>query len=197
MFWLAVISSERKLKDSGDSELMIAAQDGNAMAFKVLVERYKKKAYYVALGLVGYSDEAYDLSQEAFIRIYQAKRRYDRKRPFFSWFYAILSNLAKNHLKKRSVRAEYARQVKDEHDPRLNCSAAPDIIIESDETKEAVWAAIEKLSYDHREIIILRHFEDMSYEDIAGLLGIPAGSVMSRLYYARKKLREILGDEYE
>ena len=60
-----------------------------------------------------------------------------------------------------------------------------------------VWAAIEKLSYEHREIIILRHFEDLSYEEIAKLLGIAVGSVMSRLYYARKNLKNLLGDVYE
>ena len=157
----------------------------------------KKKAYYIALGLVGDSDEAYDLSQEAFIRIYNARKRYDRKRPFFSWFYAILSNLAKNHIKKKSVRAEYARQIKDEHNPAQDFSSSPDVIVEADETKKEVWAAIEKLSYDHREIIILRHFQDLPYDEIAKLLDIPTGSVMSRLYYARKKLREVLGDDYE
>lgn len=182
---------------SDDSELMTALQKGNKMAFNVLVERYKKKAYYIALGLVGDPDEAYDLSQEAFIRVYNARKRFDRKRPFFSWFYAILSNLAKNHIKKRAVRTEYARQVKDEHNPTQGDVDSPDLIIEADETKREVWAAIEKLSYDHREIIILRHFEDMSYDEIAKMLDIPTGSVMSRLYYARKKIREILGEDYE
>jgi RNA polymerase sigma-70 factor (ECF subfamily) len=197
MFWIAVIPSREKLTESSDSELMMAVQDGKKLAFNVLVERYKKKAYYIALGLVGDSDEAYDLSQEAFIRVYNARKRYDRKRPFFSWFYAILSNLAKNQIKKKSVRAEYARQVKNEHNPTQDFSSSPDVIVEADETKKQVWAAIEKLSYDHREIIILRHFQDLPYDEIAKLLDIPTGSVMSRLYYARKKLREVLGDNYE
>ena len=197
MIWLAVISGRDKLSEESDSELMSALQRGNIVAFNVLVERYKKKAYYIALGLVGDSDEAYDLSQETFIRIYNARKRYDKQRPFFSWFYAILSNLAKNYIKKRSVRSDYARQVKDEYDPKQYHSSSPDVIVEADETKREVWAAIEKLSYDHREIIILRHFQDMPYEEIAATLGIPTGSVMSRLYYARKKLREVLGNDYE
>lgn len=197
MMWLAVITGRDKLREKDDSELMSALQRGNVTAFNMLVERYKKKAYYIALGLVGDPDEAYDLSQEAFIRVYNARKRYDRTRPFFSWFYAILSNLAKNHIKKRSVRSDYARQVRDEYDPRQEHSSAPDVIVEADETKREVWMAIEKLSYDHREIIILRHFEDMPYDEIAATLSIPIGSVMSRLYYARKKLREALGDDYE
>jgi len=196
MFWIAVVQGRKKEFGSDDSELMIAVQNGNKKAFNVLVERYKKKAYYIALGLIGDSDEAYDLSQDAFIRVYNARKRFDRKRPFFSWFYAILSNLAKNHLKKKSVRAEHARQVRDGYDPSLHCSSPPDLLVEADETRKEVWAAIDRLSYDHREIIILRHFQDMPYEEIAGLLGIPTGSVMSRLYYARKKLREALGEDY-
>jgi len=197
MFWCAVLSEEKMFAVADDSELMIAVKKGNPKAFRVLVERYKKKAYFIALGLVGDSDDAYDLSQEAFIRVYNARKRFDSGKSFFSWFYTILSNLSKNQIKKRSVRSDYSRQAKEEYDPQLDNSAAPDVIIEADESKTAVWAAIEKLSYDHREVIVLRHFEDMSYEEIAGLLDVPVGSVMSRLYYARKKLREMLGDDYE
>lgn len=180
-----------------DAQLMTAVQRGDPAAFRILVEKYKRRAYFLAVKLVGDSADASDLSQEAFIRVYNARRRYDRDRPFFSWFYAILSNLAKNHLRKRSVRSEYAAQMRSAADQALDERGAPDCIVEADETRRALWAAIEKLSFDHREIIILRHFEDMPYEDIAKLLGIPVGSVMSRLYYARKKLRELLGEAYE
>ena len=194
---MAVIGGDKECTGVDDAQLMAAVQHGDPAAFRILVEKYKRRAYYLALKLVGDSDDAYDLSQEAFIRVYNARRRYDRGRPFYAWFYAILSNLAKNHLKKRSVRFEYAAQIRGESDQALDDSGAPDCIVEADEARKALWAAIEKLSYDHREIIILRHFEDMPYEDIAKLLGIPVGSVMSRLYYARKKLRELLGEAYE
>jgi len=180
-----------------DAQVMVDVQQGNPAAFRILVERYKKRAYYLALKLVGDPDDAYDLSQEAFIRVYNARRRYDRSRPFYAWFYAILSNLAKNQVKKRAVRSEYAAQVRGAGGTQLDERESPHFIIEADETRKAVWAAIEKLSYEHREIIVLRHFEDMSYDGIANLLGIPLGSVMSRLYYARKRLRELLGDTHE
>jgi RNA polymerase sigma-70 factor (ECF subfamily) len=197
MLWLPVIKSEKALEESDDSFLMAETQAGNQVAFKLLVDRYKQKAYYIALGLVGDHDDASDLSQEAFIRIYNARKSYDRSRPFFSWFFTILSNLARNHLKKRVVRQEFARHARDEYDPKQNSPTAPDVFIEANETRTAVWAAIDKLSFDHREVIILRHFEDMPYDEIARLLDIPIGSVMSRLYYARKKLRELLGDEFK
>lgn len=193
-----VMRTEKELTGLDDAHLMAAVSGGDTAAFRILVERYKRKAYYVALKLVGDSDDAYDLSQEAFIRVYKARRRYDGSRPFYTWFYAILSNLAKNHLKKRFVRSRYAARVKRESDPgRGDPSRSPDFLVAADEVRQAVWAAIEKLSYEQREIIILRHFEDMSYEEMAKLLEIPLGSVMSRLYYARKKLRELLGEAYE
>jgi RNA polymerase sigma-70 factor (ECF subfamily) len=193
----AVQGGVEELTGLDDSQLMVAVQQGNPMAFRVLVERYKKKAYYTALKLVGDPDDAYDISQEAFIRVYSARRRYDVIHPFYAWFYAILRNLARNHLRKRSIRLEYAVRTRRIRKQNLEVSDSPECIAEADEAKKAVWAAIEKLSYEHREIIMLRHFEDMSYEEIAKLLGIAVGSVMSRLYYARKRLRDLLGEEYE
>jgi RNA polymerase sigma-70 factor (ECF subfamily) len=197
MIFLTVIENDKELAGLDDAQVMVDVQQGNPAAFRILVERYKKRAYYLALKLVGDPDDAYDLSQEAFIRVYNARRRYDRSRPFYAWFYAILSNLAKNQVKKRAVRSEYAAQVRGAGGTQLDERESPHFIIEADETRKAVWAAIEKLSYEHREIIVLRHFEDMSYDGIANLLGIPLGSVMSRLYYARKRLRELLGDTHE
>ena len=196
MLLLAVIGGIKELIGLDDAQLMDSVQQGNPMAFRVLVERYKKRAYFTALKLVGDPDDAYDLSQEAFIRVYNARRRYDKSHPFYAWFYTILRNLARNHLRKRLVRQEHASRIRRMRKRNVEVSESPECIVEANETKKVVWAALEKLSYEHREIIILRHFEDMSYEEIANLLGIAVGSVMSRLYYARKRLRDLLGEEY-
>jgi len=175
-----------------DERLLEMTNAGDLHAFEALVERYKKKAYFLALRLVGDSAEAWDISQEAFIRVYRARSRYDG-RPFFAWFDTIVAKLAKNYIKRGKVRENYrdtklAEKVSGEHTSEAN----PELLMEDDETKRKVWEAIEKLSFEHREIIVLRHFEDKSYEEIAEAVGIPVGSVMSRLYYARKKLRELL-----
>ena len=197
MILIAVIRDAKELTGLDDTQLMIEVQQGSPLAFKALVDRHKKKAYYTALKLVGDPDDAYDLSQEAFIRVYNARSRYDGTHPFYAWFYTIIRNLARNYLRKRHVRYEYAIQTKQSHNENFQASDSPECIVEADEAKKAIWAAIDKLSYDHREIIILRHFEDMSYEEIAEILGLAVGSVMSRLYYARKKLRDLLGEKYE
>jgi RNA polymerase sigma-70 factor, ECF subfamily len=182
-----------------DEKLLEMTKTGDMNAFETLVERYKKKAYYIALRLVGDPADAKDISQDAFIRIYRARKKYDSNKSFFSWFYTILSNLARNHLKKGKVRAQYKKSVQDEHqaDKGDISVPSPDVLMEADQNKQLVWSAIEKLSFEHREIIVLRHFEDLSYEEIATAIGIPTGSVMSRLYYARLKLKEIIGEPGE
>lgn len=181
-------------KAMDDAALAALMQQGDMCAFEALVERHRKKAFYLALGLVGNPDDAADVSQEAFIRVYRAARRFDTTKDFFTWFYVILSNLARNRIKKRQVRTTYARQ--EQSDGELirhrQTRNNPELLLEADETKKQVWEAIGALPYNFREIIILRHFEDLTYDEIARLLNIPVGSVMSRLYYARLKLKQIL-----
>lgn len=182
-------------KDMADSALLSLVQQGDMKAFETLVERHRHRAVAVAVKLVGDPDEAADISQEAFIRVYRAVKRFDTRKEFFNWFYVILSNLARNRLKKRKVRTTFAReqQADNEGIKYRQTRDAPDLLVESTETRLRVWAAIEQLPFNFKEIIVLRHFEDLSYEEISKLLNIPLGSVMSRLYYARLKLKQILG----
>lgn len=188
-----------RYKSCDDSALLTLIQQGDMQAFEALVERHRQRAVGVALKLVGDKDEAADISQEAFIRVYRAVKRFDTQKEFFSWFYVILSNLARNRLKKRKVRTKYAREQQADTESILHSQtrSTPDTLMEADETKQRVWQAVEQLPFNFREIIVLRHFEDLSYEEIAKLLNIPIGSVMSRLYYARLKLKDILGSDDE
>ena len=90
------------MKDD-DAVLMHQLKRGRVKALSGLVEKYKKQAYYLALGMVGNSDDAFDISQEAFLRVYQSARTFDDKQPFFPWFYAIVANFCRNLLKKRQT----------------------------------------------------------------------------------------------
>jgi len=175
-----------------DAELLAACARGRTRAFHQLVEKYKRRAYYIALGLVGSSEDAWDLSQEAFVRIWKGRKSFDPSRPFWPWFYAILANLCKNCLRDRDVRVRHADGIRRMEEGRQDDVGNPEAVLLETETQQEVWAAIEQLPFKFREIIVLRHFQDMAYEDIARQLGIPEGSVMSRLFYARKKLREFL-----
>lgn len=177
--------------------VMERCRRGSKEAFESVVRRYMKDAYFIALGLVGNREDALDISQEAFIRAYCNMSRFNPRWGFFPWFYQILRNLCFNHLRKR--RAEQGRSLEEfggrEPITDANDRFAPEAVAERNETKDRVWKAIGKLDDKHREVIILRHFQHLSYEQIAKNLFCNKGTVMSRLYYAHKKLKEILDSE--
>jgi RNA polymerase sigma-70 factor (ECF subfamily) len=166
---------------------------GSSGAFEVFVNRYMKDAYFIALGLVGNREDAMDLSQEAFIRAYRNIKHLKPDRRFFPWFYQILKNLCISHLRKRRYRQ--TSSLDGENCPEVAATAdcfSPEVVARRNELKDKVWQAIGKLDDKHREVIILRHFQNMSYQQIAEALYCNKGTVTSRLYYARKKLEELL-----
>ncbi|MHC4645810.1 MAG: RNA polymerase sigma factor [Planctomycetota bacterium] len=170
---------------------------GSKRAFEVIVRRYMKDAYFIALGLVGNRDDAMDLSQEAFARAYRNLKHFNKDGHFFPWFYRILRNVCFSHLRKR--RNERQHLVTDHDGEGIadypGDDFTPEVVAERNETKDRLWAAIGRLDEKHREVIILRHFRNLSYEQIAETLMCNKGTVTSRLYYARKKLKEILERE--
>jgi len=178
-------------------EEMIAMQRcrrGSKEAFEVFVRKYMKQAYFIALGLVGNREDALDLSQEAFVRAYRNIKHVKSDRRFFPWFYQILKNLCVSHLRRRRYRQASSLDADD--CPEVAAAEdhfSPEVVVGRDEAKNRVWQAIGKLDEKHREVIILRHFQGMSYEQIAEALFCNKGTVTSRLYYARKRLKELLG----
>lgn len=177
--------------------LVLRAQSGDRQAFGELVSRYMRRAYYVALGLVGSHEDALDLSQEAFIRAYRARASIDPDRPFYAWLYQIVRRLCFNHIRDRRTR----RRKLEEATPWLAdvvgttaASTDPARFTERAELRALLEAAIELLPEREREVLVLREFEGLKYREIADLLGIPIGTVMSRLYTARRNLAEQLGE---
>lgn len=179
-------------KDLSDNALVLQTLDGRVKSFKVLVERHQRGAFLFANSMVGNNDDALDLSQEAFIRAFKNLNRFNPIYQFKTWFFQILSNLCKNHLRQRKSRENVVTSSEMTEIAAAPAKARPDVIFEQTETQKAVWDGIYDLPEKFKEIIVLNHFQDMSYDQIAGVLEIPRGSVMSRLYYARLKLREIL-----
>ncbi len=157
--------------------------------FGTLVKQNMNRAYFTALGFVGSHDAALDLSQEAFIKAYKNFTKFDRKKKFFTWYYSILKNLCLNYIRDKKKRKEnHFIEIENENLNADNVSEK----IESAEILSLMEKAIEELTFEEREVIILREFEGHSYKEISELLNIPIGSVMSRLFYARKKLAEKL-----
>lgn len=175
---------------------MRRCRGGSREAFEVFVNKYMKDAYFIALGLVGNREDALDLSQEAFVRAYRNIKQVKPGRGFFPWFYQILKNLCISHLRKRRYRR--ASSLDAEDCPEVAATDdifSPDVVVDRNEVKNQVWEAIGKLDDKHREVIVLRHFRHMSYEQIAEALFCNKGTVTSRLYYARKRLKELLSNE--
>jgi RNA polymerase sigma-70 factor (ECF subfamily) len=159
----------------------------NTKEFEVLVKDNMKRAYFSALGFLGSHDAAMDVSQEAFIRAYHNFNKYDEKRNFFTWYYKILRNLCLNFIRDNNNRKEeFFLEHKKYEDSHNN----PEQNLEKKEESEMLHVAINQLETEEREIIILREFEGYSYEQISEMLSLPAGTVMSRLYYTRKKLAD-------
>ena len=177
-----------------DRELVLRAQSGDREAFGQLVERYMRRAYFAALGLVGRHEDALDLSQEAFARAYRARRSIDPDRPFFAWFYQILRRLCFNHTRDRRSRRRALDAARHwiELEMADRSSPDPDRAVEREQAGRRVRAAIGSLPERDREVLVLKEFEGLRYREIAELVGIPEGTVMSRLYAARRRLAQAM-----
>jgi RNA polymerase sigma-70 factor (ECF subfamily) len=174
-----------------EAATVTAAQRGDRAAFGRLVRTYQRRAYAAAYDLVRNRDDALDLAQESFARAYRAMGRFDTQMPFYPWLYRIIRNTCLNHLKKRQRHGETSLDglMESGFDAR-DQGRTPTHQAELEDLRRAVQEAMTHLNPEHREILRLRHFLEMSYHEIAQYLGIPAGTVMSRLYAARQSLRQ-------
>ena len=181
-----IVSSraEMRVKDkrvASQAEILNLVKKGNKEAYGIIVKNYMQHAYYIALGLVHNHQDALDLSQEAFIKAFRNLKKFDLNKPFFPWFYRILRNLCLDHLKRNSPRLLPLEEVEDSS--RRS---------ENPEMKEALAKGLAQLPFEQREVIILRYFRQLSYREMAEILGRPVGTIMSSLYYAKKRLKRIL-----
>jgi len=172
-----------------DRRIVDTLTDNRKRGMDLLAKTYYRKAYGLALGMIGNRDDALDVTQETFIRIQRSFDQFDRTRDFFPWFYTILSNLCKTALSRRGKAA--SREV-DFDSLQLTTTAKenPETEMLMKEQLTHLRRALAALSFEDREIITLKTFHEFSYDQIAKTLEIPRGTVMSRLYYARKRLAE-------
>ena len=181
------------------TRLMTAAKNGDREAFDRLVEALRSQAFRVAVGLVGSREDAMELSQEAFLKTYRARDSYRDGEPFLPWFHRILRNCCYSHLRQRgklrkSSLSAHGEEGEDEGDWEIEDEGpAPHEAALQDERAQAFWRGFRTLSARDREILALRHFQERSYQEIADALSIPIGTVMSRLFHARRRLRDALG----
>jgi RNA polymerase sigma-70 factor (ECF subfamily) len=182
-----------------DLELVKRVQGGDAAAFRLLFDRYNRRVFAVALGVVKNQDDALDVVQEAFIKVHKHIGSFQGSSSFYTWLYRIVMNLAIDQVRRK-------RKVVD-FDERLNRDEAagdgalmptvsgedPTQDLSRHELSGKIQAALNELPEYHRAVILLREVEEMSYEEMATVLNVPKGTIMSRLFHARRKMQEQLG----
>ncbi len=176
---------------SDDGALVSRAQTGDFQAFEELVRRYRNDVFALAYHFLRNREEAWDTSQEVFIKAHRSLRRFRGEASFKTWLMRITANQCKDYLKKRrlsTVSYNDALEAENAASPILG----PGHTVEAQELGEAIMKALDGLSFKHRTAFVLREFDGLSYEDMAQVMGCNIGTVMSRLHHARKKLQTSL-----
>jgi RNA polymerase sigma-70 factor (ECF subfamily) len=186
-----------------DALLVERSQQGDHPAFEALVTRHRGKVYGLIFNMVRNESDAWDLAQDTFVKAWKALPRFEAQSTFFTWLYRIAHNVALDFLRLRKVQGSV------EFDDTVGTEVAagavttpragdrPDDHLARNELGSRIRSALDELSPDHRAVIILREIEGRSYEEISEIVGCSTGTVMSRLFYARKRLQSLLHDVHQ
>jgi RNA polymerase sigma-70 factor (ECF subfamily) len=167
---------------------------GDEKAYRELVEKYQAQVYYLALRMVRRAEDAEDLTQETFVRMFRALARYDPARPFAAWLFTIATRLCIDHIRRRKVSpmslTQRDRESEEEHQIELEePGLRPDEVASHAEEEQRTADLIAWLPPHYRIVVILRHQQDLSYEEIAEALELPLGTVKARIHRARALLK--------
>jgi RNA polymerase sigma-70 factor, ECF subfamily len=174
-----------------DVELVRRSQAGDTEAFGELVTKYRTKIFTMVYGMVRNEHDAWDLAQEGFVRAWQSIHRFEGRSSFYTWLYSITVNLTIYSLRLKGRREEVEL-----NDAIPTSLPGPGVNYQRTEIREQVNAALAKLSPEHRAVVVLKELEDLQYHEIAEVLNLTMGTVMSRLFYGRKKLQSMLRPIY-
>jgi RNA polymerase sigma-70 factor (ECF subfamily) len=190
--------------DVSELDLVKRCQAGDTEAFDELVARYRTRVFSMIYNMVHNEQDAWDLAQDSFLKAWKSIKRFRGRSSFYTWLYRIVMNVTIDWVRKKQVKpaAEFddAMQLK-EIDPASKtvpkADALPYETMERSEIRERIDQAVAQLTPEHRAVILMKEIEEMQYHEIAEALGCSIGTVMSRLFYARKKLQNLLRDVYE
>lgn len=168
-----------------EEDLLERSIEGDGRAFGQLVDRHQRVLFNVALRMVGNYEDAKDITQGVFLKAYQNLGSFNRRHKFFSWVYRIMINESLNHITR-------ARRHEPLDDRMPSCGGGPDEDCERNELSDSIQTALMGISQDYRQVIILRHFVQLSYQEMSELLEVPEKTVKSRLHTARQLLGDIL-----
>ena len=177
-----------------ERELIRKCKAGNARFYEPLVRAYEPAGLRLAVAMMGNNEDAQDALQEAFVKTYGTLQRFDLRKPFGPWFFQILRNQCRDML--RSRRAKFKLEAIDE---RLelrpgDAEKGPERVLQRKAARELLWRGLERISEEHREILVLKELEGFRYSEIAEILEIPEGTVASRLFHARHALHGALSE---
>ncbi len=200
------VASDAIMNDPDDDFRLVAlAQQGDMSAYDALVTRHRGKIYAMIRNMIHQEAEAWDISQEVFIKAWHALPKFEAKARFSTWLYRIAHNAVYDWTRKRKI--ESAGELNDEifERERIDSSSfttpaggeSPATLMSHGELRVKIQTALGKLSAEHREVVLLKDVQGLSYKEIAEAMSSTLGTVMSRLFYARQKLQALLKDEYE
>ena len=180
-----------------EAAVIQAVLDGDVNAYEALVKEYEKNVYNLALRMTGNSEDAADMAQEAFIKAYNSLTAFRGDSKFSVWLYRIVSNVCLDFLRSRSRKQTFSLSTENDDGEEVELDIAdethsPEQLLDRSLTRDAVRRGLAALPPDHREILLLREIQGLSYEEIADVLGLEAGTVKSRIFRARKKLCSFL-----
>ncbi|SHK90637.1 RNA polymerase sigma factor [Rhodothermus profundi] len=189
------------LQQMSDEDLMEQFQAGTVEAFNILVERYSERLMHYLYGFLGDARRCEDLLQETFLRVYRNRHSYQRIAKFSTWLYTIAGNLARSEYRKRKRRRVYSIQSVNRDDEEYEIALpdetfAPDKHAESIIQDKYIQEALRSIPPDFREVVVLRDVQQLTYEEIAQITGLPMGTVKSRINRGRTKLQALLKDIY-
>jgi len=200
-------AKQARIKEAEEDRVLIAqAQQGDVAAFRQLVERHQRRAFAIALSLVRDENDARELVQDAFLRVYRSLHNFQGTSSFFTWLYRIITNLSIDLIRKPG------RQLADIDESRFESDESqeaefpllsrvdgsdPVDVVRRREIAGRLQAALDALPPYHRGVIVMREIEGLSYEEMAQAMNVSKGTIMSRLFHARQKLQKALADCYE
>ena len=200
-------AKQARIKEAEEDRGLIArAQQGDAAAFRKLVERHQRRAFAIALALVRDENDARELVQDAFLRVYKSLGSFQGGSSFFTWLYRIITNLSIDLIRKPGRQLADIDEARFESDESQEAEfpllsrvdgADPVDVVRRREIASRLQVALDALPPYHRGVIVMREIEGLSYEEMAQAMNVSKGTIMSRLFHARQKLQKALADCYE
>jgi RNA polymerase sigma-70 factor (ECF subfamily) len=193
------MTNERSYTSAEDKDLVLRAQKGDMGAFEELVARHRDKIYARAYSMMRNEEEAIDLSQEAWVKAWQRLAQFQGDSSFATWLTRIVINLCLDQIRRQKRQRAESIEAMDDESGGVERQMEPVITnpterLERGELRKRIDEAMGKLSNEHRTVLVLHEFEEMEYKEIAKVMGCSIGTIMSRLFYARRRLASLLQD---